>query len=138
MGSSENGKTVPVAAVWRECSVPPVHATAPASKTRALVKYGHLKTRIGILCNVPAPRKGCKEPTWLERAVTRVKKEEFEALLKDTGTESDASGVRAQGVVSRAIWLLGRTRSGYRPPSLAFAQAKLEEAPRGAGGYTKD
>ena len=32
-----------------------------------------------------------------------MKKEKFEALLKDTGTEDDVSGVRAQGVVFRAV-----------------------------------
>ena len=52
MGSSENDKTLSVAAVWRECNVPPVRASAPASKARALMKYGHLKTWIGILCTV--------------------------------------------------------------------------------------
>ena len=48
MGSSENDKTIPVAAMWRECNVPPVHATASANKARALMRYGHLKTWIGI------------------------------------------------------------------------------------------
>ena len=33
-----------------------------------------------------------------------MKLEKLEALLKDMGTENDASGVRAQGVVFRAIW----------------------------------
>ena len=145
MGSSENDKTIPVAAMWRECNVPPVHATASANKARALMKYGHLKTWIGILCNSPAPRKGCKDPTWLEGAVSWMKKEKFEALLKDMGTEDDVSGMRAQGVVFRAIWgKMERAKgnkaswayveAGYRSPALAFAQAVPEVARRDAEG----
>ena len=78
------------------------------------MKYGHLKTWIGILCNNPAPRKGCKERTWLEGAVSWMKREEFEALLKDMGTENDASGVRTQGVVFRAIWEIGCTLRDFQ------------------------
>ena len=83
--------------------MPPVHATASTNKARALMKYGHLKTWIGILCNNPASRQGCEELIWLEGAVTWMKKEKFGVLLKDMGTENDASGVRAEGVVFRAI-----------------------------------
>ena len=63
-----------------------------------------------------------------------MKKEKFETLLKDVGTENGTLGVRAQGVVFQAIrrkmekangnkasWAC--VEAGYRPPSLAFAQA---------------
>ena len=64
MGSSKNDKTIPVAAMWRECNVPPVHATASANKARALMKYGHLKTWIGILCNSPSTR---QRVSWMKK-----------------------------------------------------------------------
>lgn len=52
-GCKEMDMTVPVAALWRELQVPPVHAMASARRARAFFKYPHMKTWIASILKYP-------------------------------------------------------------------------------------
>lgn len=52
-GCKEKDMTVPVAAMWRELQVPPVHAMASARRARAFFKYPHMQTWIASILKYP-------------------------------------------------------------------------------------
>lgn len=112
LGSSEKDMSIPVVALWRECNIPPVFAMASGSRARAINKYFHLNTWVGILCRNPV--KDHVYGTWALDGVEWMKDESFEGVLREKEYEDDEGdssnnkdrnyGDKAHRVVLRTLW----------------------------------
>ena len=114
IGSCETDMSIPIAAVWRECRVPPIHAMASASRARAINKYLHLNTWISILCKHPVSD---TRSTWVSGSMMWMKRRGFGGVLQEKEYEMDSKngilhedyGARAQRTVIDELWRRMRT-----------------------------
>jgi hypothetical protein len=110
LGCKENDSSIPVAAMWRELQVPPVHAMASARKARVINKYHHLSTWISTIIKYPART---KEKAWAASGEMWMKRRGFKGLLgeqeygKEEGKYGEPvgrPGRRAMKVVQWETW----------------------------------
>lgn len=85
-GCKETDMTVPVAALWRELQVPPVHAMASARRARAFFKYPHVQTWIASILKYPF-RRGWARSGWA--AASRQWLDRYASDKMDNGSAED-------------------------------------------------
>jgi len=78
VGARERDTTIPVAAMWRETGIAPIHAWSSARRARACIKYPQLTTWIAVLFrHMSLPKK----PSWIATSITWMKRWEKEVCM---------------------------------------------------------